>query len=223
MDGLAAKLARLDTCAVSDALDRLGLAGTVHGIHAVWSGPRIAGRVVTVKLRPQEPGEELRVHLGAAAIQAAQPGDVIVVANDGRVEAAGWGGLLSLAATLRGVEGIIIDGAVRDVDDSRELGLPVFARASVPTTGRGRVVEEASQVPVTIAGVEVRPNDLVIGDASGVVFVSADRATEVVTLARELTDQEARIAAELRLGRAVIDVLGTDYESMVKPLRDRRG
>jgi 4-hydroxy-4-methyl-2-oxoglutarate aldolase len=218
VDELAVRLARLDTCTVSDALDRLGLTGTVHEIRPTWTSSRVAGRVVTVQVRRSEPGEEPSAHLGAAAIELSHPGDVIVVAAEGMVHAAGWGGLMSLAATLKGVEGIIVDGACRDVDDSRELGLPVFARTAVPTTGRGRVVEVATQVPVTVAGVHVSPGDLIVADASGVVFVSGERAEEVLAVAADLTVKEARMASELRLGRRVLEVLGTDYERLLKRL-----
>src|SRR2546428_13782727 len=101
---LASWLARLDTCAVSDAVGRLGLAGAVGGLRPVWPCPRIAGRVVTVKLKLADGTRSAR-HLGTAAVEAAAPGDVIVVDHAGRSEAAGWGGILSLAAKTKGVSG----------------------------------------------------------------------------------------------------------------------
>jgi 4-hydroxy-4-methyl-2-oxoglutarate aldolase len=215
-DQPSARLAHLDTCAVSDALDRLGLAGTVHGIHRAWACPRIAGRVVTVRLTDDEPASSPRRHLGAAAIVEAGPGDVIVMAAGGRTDAAVWGGLLSLAAATRGVGGVIVDGACRDVDDSQELGFPVYARVAVPTTARGRIVEETTGAPVEVAGTLVRTGDLAIADGSGVVFVAAERAGEVVTLAQELAARERLMAQELRTGKSVLDVMGTSYESMLR-------
>ena len=215
-DQPSARLAHLDTCAVSDALDRLGLAGTVHGIHRAWACPRIAGRVVTVRLTDDEPASSPRRHLGAAAIVEAGQGDVIVMAAGGRTDAAVWGGLLSLAAATRGVGGVIVDGACRDVDDSQELGFPVYARVAVPTTARGRIVEETTGAPVEVAGTLVRTGDLAIADGSGVVFVAAERAGEVVTLAQELAARERLMAQELRTGKSVLDVMGTSYESMLR-------
>src|SRR5689334_7350625 len=85
---LVARLARLDTCAVSDALDRLGLTGAVSGLRPMWQCPRIAGRVITVKLKPAS-GERPARHLGPAAVDAAAPGNVIVIDHAGRSEAAG--------------------------------------------------------------------------------------------------------------------------------------
>ena len=215
-DQPSARLALLDTCAVSDALDRLGLAGTVHGIHRAWACPRIAGRVVTVKLTDYEPGSSPRRHLGAAAIVGAGPGDVIVMAGGGRTDAAVWGGLLSLAAATRGVGGVIVDGACRDVDDSQELGFPVYARAAVPTTARARLVEEATGTAVAVAGTFVRMGDLAIADGSGVVFVSAESADQVLAVAEELAARENVMAEELRGGKSVLDVMGAGYESMLR-------
>jgi regulator of RNase E activity RraA len=122
-DELTARLAKLDTCAVSDALDRLGLAGTVTGIRPLSLPVRIAGRVVTVRLKPKEDEVSTR-HLGTAAIVAATPGDVIVIDHQGRGDAAGWGGILSTAAKVRGVAGVVVDGACRDIDESRDVGFP---------------------------------------------------------------------------------------------------
>lgn len=213
----ARRLAGLDTCEVSDALDRLGLGGAVHGIHSVWPCGRISGAVVTVQLRRPRPGERPRVHLGATAIDLAKPGDVIVIAHGGRDDAAGWGGLLSLAASLKGVAGVIVDGACRDVDDSREVGFPVYARTAVPSTARARVIEDATGVVVDVGGVAVRPGDLVVADGSGVVFVPATRADAVLGLAEALAQEESRMAADLREGCSVRDVLGTRYELMLEP------
>jgi regulator of RNase E activity RraA len=212
-----ARLARLDTGAVSDALDRLGLPGTVHGIHARWPGPRLAGRLVTVQLKAAGPGEVPTRHLGVTAIATAGPGDLVLMAAGERTDAAAWGGLLSLAARLKGLAGVIVDGACRDVDESREVGFPVFARAAVPTTARGRLVEEATGVPVRVAGVTVNTGDLAIADASGVVFVAAARAEEVLALAEEVARRESLMAQDLRSGKAVVDVIGASYESMLEP------
>jgi regulator of RNase E activity RraA len=213
-DELAARLAQLDTCAVSDALDRLGLPGAVNGLRPMWACPRVAGRVVTVKLR-RAGGERPARHLGTAAVEAARPGDVIVVDHGGRLEAAGWGGILSLAATVKGVAGVIVDGACRDVDESRDLGLPIFARAGTPVTARGRIVEESFEEPIRVGHVTVAPGDLVIADWSGVVFVSQACAEEVVQAAEEIAAREAQMAEAVRAGRTVVEVMGASYEAML--------
>jgi len=213
-DDLAARLARLDTCAVSDALDRLGLAGAVAGLRPMWPCSRIAGRVVTVKLKLAERERPAR-HLGTAAVEAAAPGDIIVIDHAARTEAAGWGGILSLAAKVKGVSGVIVDGACRDVDESRDVGLPVYARSATPVTARGRIVEESFNEPIQIAGIAVRPGDLVIADWTGVVFVASDQAAEIVQVAEEIAAREAQMAEAVRGGRSVVEVMGASYESML--------
>src|SRR5262245_56651333 len=107
----AARLQKLDTGCVSDALDALGVRGVILGLGPVSVPRRIAGAAVTVRLGPAA-GRRPDRHLFTAAIEAAAPGDVIVVEHGGRTDAAGWGGLLSLAAYARGLAGTVVDGAV---------------------------------------------------------------------------------------------------------------
>ena len=212
---LAARLARLDTCGVSDAMDRLGISGAVLGIRPMWPCPRIAGQVITVRLRRAEPGEHSPRHLGTAAIEAGGPGRVIVIEHHDREDAAGWGGILSLAAKLKGVEGVIVDGTCRDIDDSREANFPVFARAATPMTARGRVVEASMGEPIRVGDLHVGQDDYAIADWSGVVFLPADRAEEIVSTAEGLMAREAAMAEAVRAGRSVVEVMGASYESML--------
>src|SRR5258708_27785851 len=178
---LAARLARLDTCGVSDALDRLGLQGAVLGLKPMWPCPRIAGQVITVRLRKAEPGEHAPRHLGTAAIEAGGPGSVIVIEHHDREDAAGWGGILSLAARIKGIEGVIVDGTCRDVDDSRGVGFPVYARAATPMTARGRVVEASMGEPIRVGDLHVQASDCVISAWRGVVFIPAPHASDTIT------------------------------------------
>jgi 4-hydroxy-4-methyl-2-oxoglutarate aldolase len=227
---LLAQLAALDTCACSDALDQLGLVGVAPGLRALTVPRRVTGPVITVALGPVGAAAEAHPsssagtaprHLGTAAIEAAEPGDVIVVAAAGRVDAAGWGGVLSLAATMRGVSGVIVDGACRDVDESASLGLPVYALAAVPSTARGRHAEVGWNIPVDVAGVTVSPGDLVIADGSGVVFVPAGRAQDVLAAAERIAAREAAMAGRLRAGEPASAVLSADYEQMLSAREDR--
>jgi 4-hydroxy-4-methyl-2-oxoglutarate aldolase len=215
VDEFVTRLSKLDTCSVSDALDRLSLRGTVHGIHEVWHCPRIAGRIVTVKLKKRDADASSPRHLGTAAIEAADPGDIIVIEHGAPEAAAGWGGILSLGAKLKGVGGVIVDGACRDIDESREHKFQVYARSAVPTTARGRIVEEDFNVPITVGGIPVKPGDLVIADGSGVVFVSAEKAEEVIKTAETIFATEAAMGAALRDGKKITEVMGANYESML--------
>jgi regulator of RNase E activity RraA len=215
MDELAERLAKLDTCAVSDAMDKLGLTGVVLGISPTAPPAKISGRVVTMKLvdRNSE-NSATTTHLGTRAIQAANPGDVIVVQH-GRLDAACWGGILSAAAKTKGVAGVICDGAARDIDEARELEFPVFARAAVPLTARGRVVEEAHQQPVQIGRIAVNPGDLVLADGSGVCLLAAARAAEIIEAAEQIAGREALMKEAVLRGDNVVEVMGRDYEQML--------
>jgi 4-hydroxy-4-methyl-2-oxoglutarate aldolase len=219
--GLLARLAALDSCACSDAIDQLGLVGVARGLRPLTIARRVTGPVITVALGPADTAVPAGRHLGTAAIEAAQPGDVIVVAAGGRVDAAGWGGVLSLAATIRGVPGVIVDGACRDVDESVTLDLPVYALAAVPATARGRQTEVGWNTTVDIAGVPVAPGDLVVADGSGVVFVPAGRAADVVAAAERIAAREAAMAGRLRAGEPASAVLSADYEKMLAARKDR--
>lgn len=219
MTRLLARLAALDSASLSDALDRLGLPGVVTELVFATVDRRFCGVASTVELGPDDGRPSVR-HLGAAAVDAAGPETVVVVANGGRVDCASWGGLLSLGASLRGVAGAVLDGACRDVDEARQLRFPVRARAAVPATARGRVRELSSGEPVTFAGVAVAPGDLVLADSSGVVFVAAAHAVEVLDAAEEIVVREAAMAAALRAGRPVAAVLDADYESSIRGRAD---
>lgn len=214
MSDVSDRLASLDTCALSDALDLLGLRGATSGIRPLWEGARLSGRVVTVKVKPvgAVPAAE---HLGIRAILLAEPGDVIVVDHGGRLGVSAWGGLLAVSTQMRGVEGVIIDGACRDVDEFRALRFPVFARGAVPFTARGRVMQEAVNVEVQCAGVAVAPGDYVLADASGVVFIPAARAEEVLAAAERIAAREAEMASAIRRGVPPDQALGA-YEGMLR-------
>jgi regulator of RNase E activity RraA len=212
---LIERLAKLDTCAVSDALDSLGLKGATWGVRPQWQCPKIVGRAVTMKIKPaglQQPAQ----HLGTAPIEAAKPGDVIVIDNGGKLEFSCWGGLLALSAKLKGVSGVVIDGASRDIDEARELEFPVYARGAVPMTARGRVVQESFNQEIQFAGVQCRPGDLVIADGSGVVIIPKEKEVEVMAVAEGIYAKEQEMAAGIRKGFSGLEMLEKlGYEQML--------
>jgi regulator of RNase E activity RraA len=210
------RLAKLDTCAVSDALDSLGLKGATWGVGPMWQCSRIVGRAVTMKIKPAGL-EQPKQHLGTAPIVAAQPGDIIVIDNGGKLEFSCWGGLLALSAKLKGLSGVVIDGASRDIDEARELGFPVYARGAVPMTARGRVVQESFNQEIQFAGVQCHPGDLVIADASGVIIIPKEKEEEVVTAAEAIYHKEQEMAAGIRKGYSGLEMLEKlGYEQMLK-------
>lgn len=219
MDDLVKRLQRLDVCAVSDAMDKLGLPPSVSGLTQQSTQKRIAGQVVTYKLVPAAqvpPHEGAPRHLGTTAIEAAQPGDVIVIEQRTGLDAGSWGGILSLAAKLREVAGVVVDGPVRDIDEARAYDFPVYARGLTARTARARVAEAFTNQPVRIGEVTVCPGDFVIADASGVVFIAAADIERVLQAAEMIVGREAAMAQALRDGQPVSQVMGAAYEHMLK-------
>lgn len=214
-NGIVARLAKLDTPAVSDALDLLELPGRVTGLARLSSERRVAGRALTVKLGANAPRQGPLRHLCTAAVEAGGPGDVIVIEQRTGIEAAGWGGILSNGARLRGIEGVICDGPVRDVDESRTLDFPVFARRAIPTSARKRIVERAFNEPVAIGDVTVSAGDFALADGSGVCFLEAARAEEILDAAETIARREAAMTKAVLAGEPIGRVMGADYEKML--------
>jgi len=211
-----ARLAKIDTCVLSDALDRLQIRGVAFGLSRL-AGVRssVAGRVITVTLGPAQ-GDVAPRHLCTAAVEQGGPGDVIVVEHHAHPQAAGWGGILSFAAKTKGIEGVIVDGVCRDIDEAIEFDFPIFAAGAVAATARGRVIETACQEPIVVRGVWVHPGDWVLADSSGVVFVPAARIEDVINTAEGLAFREKQMLDRVRKGEAVSVVMGHQYESMLK-------
>ena len=211
------RLLRLSTTNVSDALDALGCKGSTYGVLPIYEGvKKIAGSAVTVKMTAA--GETKgKVHLGIRAIEAAEAGDVIVVDNGGRLDTSCWGGILANGAALKGISGVVIDGACRDVDDYVDIGFPVYARGSVVATARGRIMEESTNTMIQFGGVQVRPGDGVLADRSGVVFIPAEHMEAVIAKAESLYEKEEAMVADLKAGLSSLEVdQKYNYEKMLQ-------
>jgi len=214
-ENAAARLTKLDSCAVSDALDKLGLPGVVTHIHRFATERRISGRVLTVKLDRAEGRPPTTRHLCTAAIEAASPGDVIVVEQRTGLDAASWGGNLSLGAKMRGVSGVVIDGPARDIDESRDLGFPVFATMPTARTARGRIVEVATNEPVSIGDLSVSPGDFVVADGSAVAFIRVADIERVLEAAEAIVAREKAMAEALAEDKPISQVMGASYEQLL--------
>lgn len=217
-DSLTLRLRRLDACAVSDAMDKLGLSGCVTGLAPLSVRARIAGPVHTVRLVPKDkaPAEGKPRHLGATAIEASNPGELIVVEQAKGVDAGSWGGILSLGAKIRGVAGVIADGPVRDADEAEQIGFPVYGRCTTARTARNRVVELGTDIPITVGGIAVAPGDYAIADSSAVVFLPRDKAESIISEAEIIARREALMAKSLMSGQPITEVMGADYEHMLR-------
>lgn len=193
---LIQRLAVLDTPAVSDALDKLGIVGQCAGIMPLDRSFNLAGKAFCIKYVP---ANELGGTVGDF-VDDLGPDDVAVIDNAGRLDATVWGDLMTTVAKKNGVAGTVIDGVCRDLDRALEFDYPLFTRGNWMRTGKDRVQLEAIGVPVIIGGVTVRPGDLLRGDINGVVVVPAARAEEVIEAAERIQLTEDSIRAEIQQG-----------------------
>lgn len=186
-----ARLIPLATSAVVDSMDRLGSPDA--GISPMWPGARLVGTALTVLTAA---GDNRIIH---TALDAVQPGEVLVINGFGDGTRALIGDLIAERALSLGVAGFVIDGCVRDVDAIREIGMPVFARGVTPAgpykNGPGQI-----GTPVAIGGVSVATGDVVIADADGVAFIPRARLDIVTGLAEEKLLDEADKRARIRDG-----------------------
>ena len=197
----------LSSSNVSDALDALGLLGSTYGVRPIYEGcPKLVGEALTVKIGPTGETPMQSTHLCAEAIAMAKPGDVIVVDNSGDTTTSAWGGLLANGARAKGVNGVIVDGAVRDVEDFYEAKFPVFVRAAVVRTSRGRIMVYETNGMIQFAGVQVRPGDIVVGDRSGITIVPREHYQAVLEKAEELNSKESHMMEEVGAGGDMLEV-----------------
>jgi regulator of RNase E activity RraA len=117
---------------------------------------------------------------------------------------------------MRGVSGVIVEGPARDIDDCRKLDFPVFARSHTARTARGRIVEVATNEPITVGDVTVTPGDYVVADGSAVVFVAQNEIARVLDTAEAIVEREEAMAQSLRDGTPISKVMGASYETMLK-------
>lgn len=205
LDGFRA-LADL-TGTTSDALDELGIEAVVPGSVLRPSDPRarMVGQALTVL---NKKSSERRRTSGLADIEAhhlAEPGDVLVV--QGVAGISSMGGVSASIGRRQGEAGAIVDGAVRDIDHSREIGYPVWSSGVSPITGKWRIETLAINGPVRIAGIEVRAGDLVVADECGVCFVPCSRAAEVLAVAQRLAASERSRLEKLASGIGLAEFL----------------
>ncbi|TAH37449.1 MAG: RraA family protein [Planctomycetota bacterium] len=191
----------LSSANLSDALDRLGVAGAPHGIVPLWPGcPKAAGSAYTLQLVPPEEAALSPVRGTLEAVAAAPPGAVLVIAHSGRLDVNSFGGIAAFTARQRGLAGCVIDGVTRDVDEMRALDFPVYGRGVIQQSVRGRCACAGHGIAVRIGDVRVAAGDLVLADENGVVIVPHEHAREALRLAGEFAAAEQRIVDAIRSG-----------------------
>jgi regulator of RNase E activity RraA len=199
IDSLRARFARLDTPAVSDALDSLGITGALAGIQARVPGVVTAGPAFTVQYRGFERAKG-EFHNAGTYIDDVPAGSVILIDNEGNTSCTNWGGLLTTMAKLKGIAGTVIHGAARDLAEVRHLNYPLFSRAITMVSGKNRVKITGLQVPVEVEGVRVEPGDWIVADDNGALAIPAARVVEVLERAEATDLTESRIREAIREG-----------------------
>lgn len=196
--GLVERFKGLGTSTLGDVLDDLNLQGVIN-IRPVCPGFRFVGVAFTVKEVTGIHGSFKKEDFSPVGeiIDLAEKGDVLIFDNGG-AQVSTWGGVASAAAQARGVAGIVVDGAVRDVDEISEFRFPVFARHVVPTTGKLRIKVVSANTVVQMDGVRVRPGDVIVGDGTGVVCIPVEFAKEVAATAERYDQQDKQAIEEVR-------------------------
>jgi regulator of RNase E activity RraA len=206
-DPVIAGFSRSTVASVSDAVDQVvGRRGYLaHDLRPYVPGSFV-GRARTAVVRAAPPDKAtpaLAVKHSVEMIDEAEPGDVGVIVMEGSLDVAAIGGLMGTAAKARGMAGMVLDGAVRDVAELRALDLPVFARSVSPATAVGRYASVSKQVPVECAGVTISPGDIVVAGEDGVVVVPKDRADEVLKRSQEIDERESKMVPYIKQYRSL--------------------
>jgi 4-hydroxy-4-methyl-2-oxoglutarate aldolase len=193
------RFATFDPATLYEAAGQKGMVDP--SIRPAWPGARVCGRAATVECPP---GDNLMLHI---AVANARPGVIIVANVSSYMSAGAWGEILTAAAQARGVAGLVIDGAVRDIDAIRDTSFPVFSRG----LAIGSCTKERPgtlDIPVQLGGATVRPGDLILGDANGLVVIEQERLDAVYETAVTRRKRECEIISQLREGRTTIELLG---------------
>jgi len=189
---------RIGSANTSDALRACGrcFQAMDGGMNALNRSMKVAGPAFTVRCYP---GATWAME---QALEAAAPGDVLVVDGGGRPDVILMGGLMSTRASTRGIAGAVVDAAVRDIDEIEALGFPMFTRYICPRAGTFAEIGEL-QVTVCCGRLPVRPGDWIVGDASGIAVVPSEMLEQVHEQAAKIHEREEKIAVELKKGRSL--------------------
>lgn len=171
------------------------------GIKPLDRKMKMIGRAFTARCAP---GDNLGLH---QALNAAQPGDVLIIDVHGYSQAGHFGDMMATACKLRGLAGVVIDGSCRDASDICALGFPVFSRGVNPS-GTTKATDAVFNVPVSCGGINVNPGDLVFGDGDGVIVIPREDEDNVLRAAEAKYEHEKEIIEELKAGKSTLDIYG---------------
>jgi len=195
-DLLVENFRNLPTACISDAMDRLEILGSAHGIQPLKDDLTVVGRAFTVRYAPVGAGG------GTVGdfIDEVPPDGVVVISNDGRTDCTVWGDIMTTTAILQGLAGTVIYGVCRDVSYALSKSYPLFTCGRFMRTGKDRVsVAEVGGI-VSLGDAQVVPGDIIVGNADGVVVVPQSRAQEIYDLAFSIEKVEQKIIADIERG-----------------------
>ena len=197
---LCAQLRGYGSSTVGAVLDDLGLGGLITKLRPVAPGLRFAGPAFTTQLEVRELGAFVETDFKIGAyIDQPPPGAVVAIAMAGAPVSA-LGGIATRVAQLRGLAAIVVDGGSRDLDETRVMGFPLFMRHSLPVTGRRRVRLVATGIPIQLDGVDVAPDDILVGDDTGIVCVPRAVVENVVMGAAAIDARDRRVREYVEKG-----------------------
>lgn len=210
---------KLDVASLSDAMDKLRIPGQCLGIKPRDHGFVMAGRAFTLNYKPldiENPGTV------GDFIDDVEPGQVVVIDNNGREDMTVWGDIMTMVAHTQGIAGTVIDGPCRDIHLCLEVGYPIYSRSYSMRTGKDRVQIDQVNEPVSVGGVMVKPGDLMVGGADGVVCIPRGREEEVLSMAEEIERVEDKIRESVQAGKTLREAREMHrYHSLQTPEEDK--
>jgi 4-hydroxy-4-methyl-2-oxoglutarate aldolase len=214
---LVSQFLNVSTPNVSDALDRLGLEGAPQGILPIYPCAKICGPAATLKLVPAGQAEESTVLGTLRAIVKGGRGSVLVIDASENPKVNAYGGVAGATSKHNGLVGCVTDGPVRDVDEYKGYGMPVYGRGIVQQSVRGRSSCAGYGIPVKLGGVTVRPGDFILADDNGTVVIPFERVAEVLAFAQKVKATEDGVIAAIRAGADPMEAHEkVNYDSMLK-------
>jgi 4-hydroxy-4-methyl-2-oxoglutarate aldolase len=214
---LVSQFLNVSTPNVSDALDRLGIEGAPQGILPIYPCAKICGPAATLKLVPAGQAEESTVLGTLRAIVKGGAGSILVIDASENPRVNAYGGVAGATSKHNGLVGCVTDGPVRDVDEYKGYGMPVYGRGIVQQSVRGRSSCAGYGIPVKLGGVTVRPGDFILADDNGTVVIPMERVAEVLAFAQKVKATEDGVIAAIRAGADPMEAHEkVNYDSMLK-------